>query len=70
MAKFTPADRARKRGELDAEAEAPCPKRTGGRSHDDPDNSGACIYCGLVLDWLDDDEIDKLLDAEKPEEPR
>ena len=23
--------------------------------HDDPDNSGSCIYCRVILDLLDDD---------------
>lgn len=62
--KITPEDRERKRAELLAAVEGDCPKRAPRRSHDDPDNSGACIYCGLVLDWLEDDEIDALLRQE------
>lgn len=30
--------------------EMPCPARNSG-THDDPDNSGGCIYCGLDIDF-------------------
>lgn len=32
-----------------------CPEREIGRTHGDPDSSGQCIYCGAVLDIMEED---------------
>lgn len=45
--------REERKRQLEAALEAPCPRRQGGATHDDPDNSGQCIYCATPLDIIE-----------------
>ena len=47
---MTPDER---RAYLESVVDGPCPKNANG--HGDPDNSGQCIYCGCIIDIMDDD---------------
>jgi hypothetical protein len=38
-------------------------------NHDDPDNSGQCIYCGTILDATDEDYDADRADAPCPGRP-